>query len=75
MAVAKVIEVIAGSKTGFEDAVKQGLARAAETIDGVTGAWVKDQSVVVDNGKITEYRVALKVTFVLEGKAKPSKKK
>lgn len=66
MSVAKVIEVISHSKRGFEDAVKKGISRASETMSGVTGAWVKDQSVEVTNGKITGYNVILKVTFVLK---------
>jgi flavin-binding protein dodecin len=70
MSVAKVIELIATSKDSFEDAIKQGVARASETINGVAGAWVKDQSVEVSKGKVTEYRVTLKVTFVLKGKGK-----
>jgi dodecin len=68
MSVAKVIEIIAGSKSSFEDAVKQGVARASETVNGITSAWVKDQSVIVERGKVTEYRVTLKVTFVLKEK-------
>jgi dodecin len=68
MSVAKVIEIIAGSKNSFEDAVKQGVARASETVNGITSAWVKDQSVIVERGKVTEYRVTLKVTFVLKEK-------
>lgn len=67
MSVAKVIEIISTSAKGFDDAVKQGISRASETISGITGAWVKDQSVEVAKGKITEYRVILKVTFVLKG--------
>jgi len=70
MSVAKVIELIATSKDSFEDAIKQGVARASETINGVAAAWVKDQSVEVSKGKITEYRVTLKVTFLLKGKSK-----
>jgi dodecin len=70
MAVAKVIEIIAGSKISFEDAVKQGVTRANETLSDISGAWVKDQSVIVAKGKITEYRVTMKVTFLLEGKKK-----
>lgn len=73
MSVAKVIEVISVSKSSFDDAIKQGIARASETVNDVTGAWVKDQSVDVSGGKITGYRVTLKLTFVLKssGKAKP----
>ena len=67
MSVAKVIEIISTSSKGFDDAVKQGVSRAAETISGITGAWVQDQSLEVSKGKITEYRVILKVTFVLKG--------
>ena len=67
MSVAKVVEILASSPTGFDDAVKTGVERAAKTLDGIRGAWVKDQQVVVENGKVTEYRVALKITFVLHG--------
>ena len=67
MSVAKVIEIISTSSKSFDDAVKQGVARASQTISGVTGAWVQDQSVEVSKGKITEYRVILKVTFILKG--------
>ena len=67
MSVAKVIEIISTSPRGFDDAVKQGISRASETISGITGAWVKDQSVEVAKGKITGYRVILKITFVLKG--------
>jgi flavin-binding protein dodecin len=70
MSVAKVIEIIAGSKSGFEDAVKKGVARASESVNDITAAWVQDQNVVVENGKIVEYRVTLKVTFVLKSKKK-----
>jgi flavin-binding protein dodecin len=65
MSVAKVIEVIASSTKSFDDAVAQGVARATDSLEEITGAWVKDQQVVVSNGKVTEYRVNLKVTFVL----------
>jgi dodecin len=75
MAVAKVIELIAGSSKSFEDAVKEGVARATETLGGVTSAWVKDQSVMVDGGKVTEYRVTMKVTFLLKPPPKGTKKR
>ncbi len=65
MSVAKVTEIIASSETSFDDAVKQGIERATKTLKGVSSAWVKDQQVVVNDGKITAYRVNLKVTFVL----------
>ena len=69
MSVAKVIEVISKSKVSFDDAIKQGVARASETVRDVSSAWVKDQSVTLSNGKITEYIVILKVTFVLKAAA------
>ena len=67
MSVAKVSEIIATSDKSFEDAVAKGVKRAAKTLKNVQGAWVDGQKVVVDGkGKITEYRVNLKVTFVLK---------
>ncbi len=66
MSIAKVTEVISSSTKSFDDAVAEGVARADKTLKNITGAWVKDQKVVVEKGKITEYRVALKVTFVLK---------
>ena len=66
--VARVTEIIASSSKGFDDAVKTGVERACQTLDNVHGAWVKDQKVVVKKGKITEYRVGLMVTFVLNEK-------
>ena len=68
MSVAKVLEITSSSKKSFDDAVAQGIARASETIADIQGAWVQDQKVVVNKGKITEYRVSLKITFVLAGK-------
>jgi dodecin len=66
MSVAKVIEIISSSSKSFDDAISKGISRASETISDITGAWVKDQSVEVTKGKITEYRVILKLTFVLK---------
>ncbi len=65
MAVARVTEIIAASKKSFEDAVKTGVARAAKTLKNVEAAWVQDQKAIVRNGRIVEYRVSLKVTFIL----------
>ena len=65
MSVARVTEIVAGSPTSFDDAVKVGVARAAKTLDNVRGAWVQDQELVLDGGSIKEYRVHLKVTFIL----------
>lgn len=67
MSVAKVTEIIASSEKSFDDAVKQGVKRASKTLKNVVGAWVQDQQVTVKNGKITEFRVNLKVTFILKG--------
>lgn len=66
MSVAKVIEVTASSSKGFEDAIQQGIARVSKTVEQVSGAWVQEQKVVVTDGKVTEYRVNMKVTFVVE---------
>jgi flavin-binding protein dodecin len=66
MAVARVTEIIAGSKKSFEDAVRNGITRANKTLKNVSGAWIKDQKVVVGKGKISEYRVNMLVTFILE---------
>mgnify|MGYP005989947037 CR=1 FL=1 len=66
MTVARVTEITSSSTVSFEDAIKKGIARADETLDQVRGAWVQEQKVVVDAGQITEYRVNLKITFVLK---------
>jgi hypothetical protein len=65
MSVAKVSEIIASSPKGFDDAIEIGIKRANKTLKNVRGAWVEGQKVVVEKGKIVEYRVNLKVTFVL----------
>ena len=65
MSIARITEVISSSPTGFEDAVRLGVERAARTLDNVKGAWVQDQKVIVENGVIAEDRVTLKITFVL----------
>ncbi len=66
MAVAKVTEIISSSSKSFDDAIESGIKRAGKTVRNITGAWVQDQKVVVEKGKIREYRVNLKLTFVLE---------
>jgi len=66
MSVAKVIEISSVSPDSFEDAVRQGVARASKTVNNITAAWIQDQQVSVKNGQITDYRVLLKITFVLE---------
>ncbi len=65
MSIAKVTEIISASPKSFDDAIEQGIKRANETLKNVSGAWVKDQNVVIEGGSIKEYRVALKITFVL----------
>ena len=65
MAVAKVTEITVSSKKSFEDAITQGIARASKTLENVKGAWIQQQTVDIENGKITEFRVNMKVTFVL----------
>lgn len=65
MAVAKVIEVTAGSKKGLQDAIEQGMAKASDTLENVEGAWIQDIKVTAKDGKISEWRVNMKVTFVL----------
>jgi hypothetical protein len=67
MSVARVTEITSSSDKSFDDAVKQGIKRASKTLRNVKGAWVQEQSVVVGkDGKISEYRVNMKVTFVLK---------
>jgi flavin-binding protein dodecin len=66
MAIAKIIEVSASSPDSFEDAVKHGLDKAAETVHGIKGAWIAEQKVEVEDGKITEYRVDMRVSFIVD---------
>ena len=66
MSVARVTEITASSDQSFDDAVKEGIARANKTLKNIEGAWVQGQKVVVREGQIVEYRVNLKVTFVLQ---------
>jgi len=66
MSVAKNSEITAASSKSFEDAVRIGVSKMAETVDNIEGAWVKEQKVVVRNGEIDEYRVTMIVTFVVK---------
>jgi len=66
MSVAKVTELSATSTKSFEDALQQGLARAHKTLRNIRGAWIKEQHVGIKDGAITEYRVNMMVTFVLD---------
>jgi flavin-binding protein dodecin len=66
MSVAKVTEISATSKVSFEDAIQRGLKRASKTIRNIRSAWIKEQQVRLDKGKIVEYQVNMMLTFVLE---------
>jgi hypothetical protein len=66
MSIAKVTEIIASSAKSFDDAIEKGIKRADKTLQNVCGAWVKSQKVVVEKGKVTEYRVTMKISFVLK---------
>ncbi|KPQ08398.1 MAG: hypothetical protein HLUCCA12_00905 [Rhodobacteraceae bacterium HLUCCA12] len=66
MTIANISEITATSNASFEDAVASGLERASKTLRNIRTAWVKDQEVVVENGKIASYKVTMKVTFVLD---------
>ena len=66
MSVAKIIEISCESPKSFEDAIQNGIARAAKTIHNIKGAWVKERQVMIENNKVSMYRVDLKVTFVLD---------
>jgi flavin-binding protein dodecin len=66
MSVAKVTEISASSKTSFEDAIQKGIERADKTLDKVQGAWINEMKVDVSDGKVTDYRVNMKVTFILK---------
>lgn len=65
MSVARVTEITAASPKSFDDAIKEGISRATKTLQHVTGAWIQDQEVRIDGGKVVEYRVHMKVTFIL----------
>ena len=66
MSVARITEISSASDKSFEEAIEQGIARAAKTLHNIRSAWVKEQEVQVDGGKITSYKVIMKITFVLD---------
>ncbi len=70
MSVARITEISASSSKSFDDAVQQGIQRATATLRNVRSAWIKEQEIKVENNRISEYRVTMKVTFVLEDSAK-----
>ena len=67
MSISKITEIKSSSPTSFDDAIKKGIARALKTLTNVRGAWIQDQEVLLDEkGEITEYRVHMKISFILE---------
>ena len=66
MSVAKTSEITASSSKSFEEAVRKGIRKMGETVDNIEGAWVKEQKVVVKDGAVDEYRVTMKVTFIVK---------
>jgi flavin-binding protein dodecin len=66
MSIAKTIEITASSKKSFDDAISSGIAKAAQTLKGISGAWIADQEVEIANGKVTSYIVRMRVTFVVK---------
>ncbi|MDH3208388.1 MAG: dodecin family protein [Gemmatimonadota bacterium] len=66
MSVAKVLELSAESSSSFDDALREGIKRASKTVSEIRGAWIENQEVIVEGGKITKYRVHMRVTFILK---------
>lgn len=66
MSVAKTSEITASSSKGFEEAVRKGVRKMGETVDNIEGAWVKEQKVIVKDGEVAEFRVTMKVTFIVK---------
>lgn len=66
MSVAKHVEISATSSKSFEDAIQSGIKKAAESVKGIQGAWIKEQKVIVKGDDVTEYRVSMKVTFIVK---------
>jgi flavin-binding protein dodecin len=67
MTVAKVSEITSTSSKSFQDAIDKGIKRAEKTLKNLTGAWIADQEVEIEKGRVTTYRVRMRITFVLEG--------
>ena len=66
MSVARVTEITAGSTKSFDDAIEKGIKRANKTLRNIEGAWIQDQKLVLEKGKISEYRVNMKVSFIID---------
>ena len=66
MSVARTTEITAASSKGFEEAIQKGIKRFSKTIDNAESAWVKEQKVIIKDGEVSEYRVTMKVSFILK---------
>lgn len=66
MTIAKIIEISSDSTSSFQDAIESGISRAERTLKNVRGAWISEQKLTVDGGKITNYRVIMRVSFVID---------
>lgn len=66
MTIAKIIEISSDSTASFQDAIESGIKRAERTVKNVKGAWISEQKLTIDNGKITNYRVIMRVSFVID---------
>ena len=66
MAIAKVVDVNSSSQKSFEDAIQTGISKVTETVKNVQGAWINEQKVIIQDNKITEYRVNLKISFLVD---------
>jgi len=66
MSVAKTAEITASSSKSFEDAIRAGIRKMSESVKNIEGAWIKEQKVVVKKGEVEEYRVTMKVTFIVK---------
>ena len=72
MSVARVTEISATSSNSFEDAINEGVSRATSTLRNVEGAWIKDMNVMIEDGRVTGYKVNMEITFVLDEGQQPA---
>ncbi|QOC23091.1 dodecin domain-containing protein [Wenzhouxiangella sp. AB-CW3] len=66
MTIAKIIEISSDSSISFQDAIESGIKRAERTVHNVKGAWIAEQKLTIDDGKITNYRVIMRISFVID---------
>lgn len=66
MTIAKIIEISSDSPVSFQDAIESGIKRAERTVKNVKGAWISEQKLIIDSGKITNYRVIMRISFVID---------